>query len=406
MNRHLLIFLDKYVFQMAFYPIVLLAKLRGPRHKVFYPQLKRCPHFLVIRPGGLGDALMAVPFLKALRKNFPDTRVTLMCVEKNKVALQHSGLFDEMLVLNGFVSLFKTLYRIIDSRFDVVLDLEPFRKISSIIAYLSGSAVRVGFDTNQRRFLYTHYVSYANEKNYDSVNMLRQLTVFGIHVEPHDAADISIPLPEPSVRKAEEILSAQGLDPEQHFIVAVAPGVLKQHHRWIMSRFAFLISLMLDEDPRNRIVLMGAPADRPDANEVLKHLPQTDRVANLVGKTAFLDALGIFRLCRILIACDGGVVYMAAAMGCSTISIWGPGVMERFKPPGEEHIGIRKDYFCVPCVNYSRLGEFPPCGYDRACIRNISASDVFREYRRSKKRIQDKLHRISKISTPPQATRT
>jgi len=93
-----------------------------------------------------------------------------------------------------------------------------------------------------------------------------------------------------------------------------------------------------------------------------------------------MESLAVLRASRILLACDGGIVYMGAAMGCSTISLWGPGVMERFKPPGEEHVGIRKDYFCVPCVNYSRLGEFPGCAYDRRCMKDITVDEVFENY--------------------------
>jgi ADP-heptose:LPS heptosyltransferase len=100
----------------------------------------------------------------------------------------------------------------------------------------------------------------------------------------------------------------------------------------------------------------------------------------LVGETTFSEALAVLSKCKILIACDGGLVYMAAAMGCGTISLWGPGVMDRFKPPGENHIGIRKDYFCIPCVNYSRLGEFPPCPYNRRCYMDITAEEIFDQY--------------------------
>ena len=310
-----------------------------------------------------------------------------MLQKKNQAALQHFHLFDELIVMDALNCLFKNIRKILGTHFDVVLDLEPFRKVSSIITHFSGAGIRVGFDTNSRRLLYTHYVTYANEKNYDSLNMTRQLKVIGIDVDPKEAADIRCPLPEASSQKAEKILASNGLDPETDFLVAVAPGVLKPHHRWIMSRFAFLIELVLEEDPRTRVVLMGSRADRDDAGEVLEHLPAGDRILNLVGKTTFMEALGIFRQCKILVACDGGMVYMAASMGCGTISIWGPGVMERFKPPGEDHIGVRKDYFCVPCVNYSRLGEFPRCSYNRACIRDISAAEVFHEYRRAKNRI-------------------
>jgi len=113
---------------------------------------------------------------------------------------------------------------------------------------------------------------------------------------------------------------------------------------------------------------------------VLKHIDANERVISLVGETTFSEALAVLSNCKILIACDGGLVYMAAAMGCGTISLWGPGVMDRFKPPGENHIGIRKDYFCIPCVNYSRLGEFPPCPYNRRCYMDIIAEEIFDQY--------------------------
>lgn len=387
MNRHLLVFLDKYVFRIAFYAFVLLARLGRRRQVPFHPEPDEDSHFLVIRPGGLGDALMAVPFLKILRRSFPKGRITLVLQKKNQAALKNLPFFDELIVMDDPKSLFKNIFRILLTRFDIVLDLEPFRKVSSIVSYLSGAAIRVGFDTNSRRLLYTHHVTYANEKNYDSLNMTRQLKVIGIDADPREAVDIRCPLPESALRNAEKTFAANGLDWESDFVAAVAPGVLKPHHRWVMSRFASLIKYMLEEDPRTRVVLVGSRADREDAGEVMEHLRTHDRVLNLVGRTTFMDALGIFRLCRILVACDGGMVYMAASMGCSTISLWGPGVMERFKPPGEDHVGIRKNYFCVPCVNYSRLGEFPRCSYDRACIRDISASEVFYEYWRSKQRL-------------------
>lgn len=386
MNRHLLIFLDKYVFKLAFYVIVLLSKFRAHKYMPMYLKPDPQSRFLVIRPGGLGDALMAVPFLKALKKSFPNSKVTLMLQKKNQAALQYLDAFDELIIVDALNGLFKNIYKIRRNHFDIVLDLEPFRKVSSIISYLSGAPIRIGFDTNNRRLLYTHYVTYANEKNYDSLNMTRQLKVIGIDVAPQDASDIGFPLPEESSKKAGEILASNGLNWVHDFIVAVAPGVLKPHHRWNMQRFAGLIELILDEDPKTKVVLMGAPADQPDVKEVMEHLQPDNRVVDLVGKTTFVDALAIFRHCKTLIACDGGMVYMAAAMGCGTISLWGPGVMERFKPPGDKHIGVRKNYFCAPCINYSRLGEFPHCAYDRACIQDISIFEVFQEYKKWKNR--------------------
>ena len=132
---------------------------------------------------------------------------------------------------------------------------------------------------------------------------------------------------------------------------------------------------------------MGTSGDIADADEVLRHLGSDVKVVNLVGQTSYMEALGVLQHCKILVASDGGMVYMAAAMGCSTISLWGPGVMERFKPVGDNHVGVRKGYACVPCVNYSRLGEFPTCPYDRMCIKDITADDVFDQYLQLKAQI-------------------
>lgn len=390
MNRYLLIFLDKTLFRLIFHFIALLSKLQSRKRIGHYPVLSGSESFLVIRPGGLGDGIMTIPFLKALRKKFPKNRITLLCVKKNKLAFQHLPYIDDILVFDSMRDFHKNILSMFKCRFDIVFDLEPFRKVSSIIAYLSRAHIRVGFDTNRRRTLYTHYVSYANEKNYESLNMIRQLEVLGVNIQQNEAIDISFTLPEEFAKKGKTILRSHDIDPEKDFITVIVPGVLKAHHRWVMTKFASLINMILKEDSKAKILLMGSPSDISDVHEVMQHITKSKRVVNLVGETNFENALGVLKTCKILIACDGGIVYMAAAMGCNTISIWGPGVMERFKPPGDNHIGVRKDYFCVPCVNYSRLGEFPDCPYDRKCIKDISAMDVFDKYKNLKTRILDK----------------
>ena len=380
MNRHVLILLDKTLFQLLFYFIVLMSKLHRRKSLSYYPRFSGHENFLVIRPGGLGDGFMSIPMLRALRNRFPENKITLLCVKKNKLALEHLPYFDEILIFDNLGSIHKNIFSLFRNRIDVVLDLEPFRKISSVITYLSGANIRIGFDTNNRRLLYTHYVTYANDKCYESVNMVRQLEVLGINVPQSEAVDIRFPLAEEFLEKGRTILKLHEINPEEELVISIVPGVLKAHHRWIMVRFASLINLILEEDDKVKILLLGSPADIPDAQEVIQHTIKSERVVNLVGKTGFMDVLGILNVCKILVACDGGIVYMAAAMGCNTISIWGPGVMERFKPPGHNNIGIRKDYFCIPCVNYSRLGEFPKCPYDRKCINDISATEVFEKY--------------------------
>lgn len=183
-----------------------------------------------------------------------------------------------------------------------------------------------------------------------------------------------------------ELLESAGVDLQRRFTVAVAVGALKPHHRWVRSEFAGLIRLIKADDDNVRVLLIGASSDLVDAHEILRELGDDAGVTSFVGETTFSGALGILEHCKILIACDGGVLYMAAAMGCSTVSLWGPGVMERFKPPGEDHIGVRKNYACIPCVTWERLGQFPPCPYGRRCYNDMRAREVFDAYLRVKAR--------------------
>ena len=397
MNRSLLILLDKTVFQVIFYFFVLLSvffKKAAPN-----PILKtdKTTSFLVIRPGGLGDGIMSIPILKALRKNFPENKITLVCVKKNQAAFQNLSFLDEVIAVDELSRVSKNLFKVFRKKYDVVIDLEPFRKVSSILACLAGAEIRIGFDTNVRRKLYTHFVTYHNEKSYESINMIRQLCVLGIKVSSYEALDMSLELPEDEQEKVCESLQSKGVKLENDILIAVAPGVLKPHHRWVMSNFAELVQMIRCEDARTKILLVGSPTDSTDAKEVLCRLNGTERVINFVGKTTFSEALALLSLSKILIACDGGIVYMAAATGCKTISLWGPGVMDRFKPPGSNHIGIRKSYFCIPCINSSRLGRFPPCPYNRRCYNDITPQEVFKNYLHLKSRdlqteTQVKLH--------------
>ena len=387
MNRHLLIFLDKTVFKILFYLVVCFSRV-AKREKVnSTTHISRNEHFLVIRPGGVGDGLMAIPLLRTLRERFPQGRITVLCVKKSYEGIRYLPFIDDILVLDDLKKLFRNSLKLFTGNIGVVFDLEQFKRISSIVAYLTGAKTRIGFDTNNRRLLYTDLVAYFNDKQYESLNIARQLQVMGITL-PHDSAiDMTFPLEEQYVEKGKSLLESYSINLSQAFLVAVFPGVLKSHHKWKTDEFISLINKILEENGGAKVLIFGTKTDKAETNLVLEGVNNSKRVIDLVGQGGFLDVLGLLKFCRVLVACDGGAVYMGAAMGCSTLSLWGPGVMERFKPPGDLNIGVRKDYACIPCVQYNRLGEFPKCPYNRKCLNELTAEEVFEQYLTLKNRV-------------------
>ena len=387
MKRKDLLLLDQTVGRVLFGIAALSARLRPARIEL-PPRLGEPPRFLVIRPGGLGDAIMCIPFLRCLRETFPDAHVTVVCVAKNRAMLEMTSYHDELLVLGDSGSTIRNLRRLRRMDIDVLFDLEPHRRTSSLVSWWTSARARVGFDTNSRRRLYTHLVAYAEDRWSESENMLRQLTVVGVPWTPGVLRPARIEIDTDRRDAARSRLLDAGLDPDSDFIVAIAVGALKPENLWIMSRFVELIESILAEDSRARVLLLGSAGDVENTNVVLGGLRNAQGVTNLVAQTPLADTLAILSLCRVLLACDGGIVHMAAAAGCGTVSLWGPSDMHRFKPPGEEHVGVRSDYACVPCMTRERLGEFPGCPYARRCLNDLGVASVMSAYLVQKRQIE------------------
>ena len=341
---------------------------------------------------------MAIPLLRNLREHFPDARITVLCVKKSYVGIRYLPYIDEILVLDDLKKIFRNLLKLCFGNIDVVFDLEQFKRISSIVAYLTGARTRIGFDTNNRRWLYTDLVAYFNDKQYECLNIARQLEVIGIRL-PHDSAiDMTFPLEEQYMEQGKSLLESYSINLSQAFLVSVFPGVLKAHHKWKTEEFISLTNQILEENRETTVVILGTKADKAESDLVIRGVKNRDRIIDLVGQGGFLEVLGILKWCRVLVACDGGAVYMGSAMGCGTLSLWGPGVMERFKPPGDLNIGVRKDYACIPCVQYDRLGEFPACPYNRRCYNDLTSGEVFEHYMILKSRI-DKKDEVINVQT-------
>ena len=244
MNRHLLIFLDKTIFRILFLLVVLVSRL-GLRRGRAYPSASKAMNGFSSSVPGLGDGMMAIPLLKCIKEHAPRCRVTLLRQRKTRPAFDHVRYHDELLVIDDIASIRQNVRALSSTRFDAVLDLEPFRRMSSIIAFLAGKEIRAGFDTNSRRLLYTHIITYPNEKHFESVNMVRQLEVFGIFSADRErASDMRFPLPIGLEERSRAILGRLSVDPARNFIVSIFPGVLKPHHRWKMEEYADLIRMV------------------------------------------------------------------------------------------------------------------------------------------------------------------
>lgn len=132
---------------------------------------------LVTKYLGMGSILLATPMFKALKERFPGCRIVLLTFEGNAGFARQLPLIDEVLSIrtSSFLSfardLFKALSHIRRERFDVVFDLEFFARFSTIVSYLSGAKMRVGYYLPKlwRGDLLTHQVHFNPYKHVTEV---------------------------------------------------------------------------------------------------------------------------------------------------------------------------------------------------------------------------------------------
>jgi ADP-heptose:LPS heptosyltransferase len=112
--------------------------------------------------------------------------------------------------------------------------------------------------------------------------------------------------------------------------LAVAPGANWPPKTWPVSHFQTLVHALRDDV--NALVLLGGPGDRRACAELAaaSALP----VLDLAGKTSLLQAAAVIERVSLFIGNDSGLGHLAAAVGTSTLTLFGPGDPLRYHPWG------------------------------------------------------------------------
>src|SRR5947199_676777 len=188
----------------------------------------RPQRILAIKFYGLGNIVMVIPVVQALREALPGAEVDFLTLEENCTLLERSGLVSGVLgmTMRGYgpflLSLWRAVQRVRARRYDLVVDFEQFVKLSAIVAFLSGAPERIGFNTDgQRRgWLYTIRVVYTDSEHMSRIFMrlLRPLGIAEVARPVHLATELA------EVERVEDLLAAHGVVPGHFPLITVHVG--------------------------------------------------------------------------------------------------------------------------------------------------------------------------------------
>jgi len=313
---------------------------------------------LLIRPGGIGDAVLLVPAIRALRRAWPKAVIHVLAEDRNATVF---GLCPEVDAVFRYDKV-KELGAVLGGSYDVVIDTEQWHRLSAFVARLIRSSVKIGYATNERKKQFTHSVSYSHG-NYEADSFFGLLLPLGIK----SPGEIEIPFLEiaPSARKrAGELLE----DILHRPFVVLFPGASIPERKWGKEKFQALASALSCEGIQS--VVVGGRQDASVGDEIVTGTMGL----NLAGLTSLGETAAVVEKSAALVSGDSGVLHIGVGLGKPTVSFFGPGIASKWAPIGSGHVVLNKNLPCSPCTIF---GSTPKCPHGAKCLKEISVDEVF-----------------------------
>ena len=313
-------------------------------------------------PNWLGDAVMALPALGAVRAALPDAFLAVAALPSITPVFDEITAARPQQILAIDTSNERTEFRA--GQFDTVLLLtNSFR--TAWVARGSGTRQRWGYAAGARGPLLTRPVARPSQEVHQTdyyLHLVRELGFEAAKVAP------AIEVTDTTRARARRVLEQQGIAPGET-LVGFAPGAAYGHaKRWPPDRVAAVVTRLAQQNGA-RAVLVGAPADRDAGRAIESTVPPDIGVVNLIGRTDLRLLMGVLRECRAFVSNDSGAMHLAAAVGIPVTALFGP-TKEWVTAPVGAHDVLRHQVFCSPCM----LRE---CPIDHRCMKRITVDEVY-----------------------------
>jgi ADP-heptose:LPS heptosyltransferase len=331
---------------------------------------------------GVGNALMALPMIRQLKRAMPDAHVTVIA-RLNAMAEPFRRLFDikqvdEVLVNGrGARGQLRGIWWTRQRTPNVYLIPFPSNRWQySLLAQASGA---------KRKLLHGYPVGYwhalhflpaerfpAQRGLHDVVQNLRLLGQLGI--KPDESEAPRFLLNDNDRTHATTMLRQIDLEEDQPFVAVHAGSaqtILAQAKRWPPAKYAQLIG-QIDRP----VVLLEGPDETGVANEILRHaISPKPRVLRLDGPLG--DAAAVLERASVYVGSDSGLAHLAASVGTPPITIFAPADPDRVSPFGYRHLVVQPAKSCVPCFEYPWKTPFPKmCCREPMCVTEVSVEQV------------------------------
>ena len=315
----------------------------------------RTTRLVVAHPGALGDTLLALPALAALKRRYEPATLDLIGHPSLVDILPGRSVVDHMRSIDGpeFHSLFednltrrsdvKAFFGSVDVA--VVWFTDPSGQVKNTL-----TAFRVAHVIVQSPSVHAGRGRHATERFAD--------TLAGVHIPECPRTPFLAPTDE-DLQRGLVWLAQAGLNPKEVPVVAVHPGSGSSVKCWPAECFAEPVTGLCETGAA--VIVIEGPADAEAVGSLMRVVGSRE-LPRLAG-VGLRTIVGVLSQCRAFFGNDSGLLHLAAGLGIQTLGIFGPTDPAVWAPRGDHVITFRGESGCR-CVTRE---EQRAC-FDRPCL--------------------------------------
>jgi lipopolysaccharide heptosyltransferase II len=328
---------------------------------------------LLVRLREIGDVVFTTPAVRAIRRRFPEAHITYVVEPAASAIVEHNPNIDELIVaprpggVGRLRSELALIRRLRAAAYDIAIDFHSGPR-ASILTWLSGAPVRVGYTVVGRSWMYTRAIGRPRElrPRHSVENQWDLLTALDIGPPDRGEYPVEMSLGERTAGELAERLSRAG-GREDHRLIVMHVSAGNPFRRWPVGSFAAVAAGLAGRDPIRRVVITSGPSDRQAADRVIAEaqaLLGHDRGRVLeCGEFSLPELRALVDRAAVYIGGDSGPMHIAATSHVPIVSLYGPTLPARSAPwratlwPAES-VEVA-DLACRPCDQRSCLpGDF------------------------------------------------
>ncbi|MCG6911381.1 MAG: glycosyltransferase family 9 protein [Deltaproteobacteria bacterium] len=364
----------------------------------FSRQAKTTPRntrkILVILLSEMGSLVLAHPMFQLLKSRYPKAAISVLQFKENReimeimevVPNENIYTIDPSSPARLFVGIIRVVIELRRQKFDVSIDCELFHRISSMLSYLSGAPVRVGFHRHTQEGLYRgDFINCPvlyNPYQHISQQFITLADAMESETFPRSKRSVApVKTTLPKVRLTPTVTEAFTRRFHTHapavegkpLVLLYPSGGLLPIRAWPLESYCRLADKLLQAGCA--VGIIGMKEDRHLAQTIQAHCRHKDCI-DLTGFTRTLRELMIlFHLASLLITNDGGPGQFSAMTPIKTIIFFGPETPVLYGPLSDNAVVFHSSLSCSPCLSaYNHRNS--PCDGDNVCLTSIGVQQV------------------------------